>query len=79
MLPQRSRLSDVRETDENSWILGNGFCAAEARRHWRSVQCPALAQAHLSNSIRVIVSNPAGTGQDAELQQLVRQDASADY
>jgi tripartite-type tricarboxylate transporter receptor subunit TctC len=34
--------------------------------------CVGLAQAYPSKPIRVIVSNPAGTGQDVELRQLVR-------
>ena len=37
-----------------------------------AVPCPALAQAYPSKPIRVILSNPAGTGQDVELRHLVR-------
>jgi len=37
-----------------------------------ALPCATLAQAYPSKPIRVILSNPAGTGQDVELRQLVR-------
>lgn len=37
-----------------------------------ALPCAALAQAYPAKPIRVILSNPAGTGQDVELRQLVR-------
>jgi len=37
-----------------------------------ALPCPTFAQAYPSKPIRVILSNPAGTGQDVELRQLVR-------